>query len=265
MAERTLLPLKQIHVRHDGGVILDFEYPLTPKFFLQCAQEDLLQKGARGLVNALTNAKRAIDCQTDTFLSALGFSPNNLAKQLGKDSVKSLQAFCTNQDQPLGFRVLESLGLVTTSLVARVRKIRHLLEHQYKKPTRKAVSDAIEIASLYVRACGGAMTTFLEDVSIGGPEVRHPIHSDIETFERDLSIAKSYSASSLRVQLYDWSQYEVAIIEVPPSDPLYLALLRVLFAVREKSGISDAIAFAVTSSGWPVEAKRFKVASITAG
>jgi hypothetical protein len=77
---RVNLDWKKLTIEIADGETLNFQYSLTPKFFLNSAHDDLKEGSARGLVNALTNAKRAIDCQTDSFLSAIGFSPKGLDK-----------------------------------------------------------------------------------------------------------------------------------------------------------------------------------------
>src|SRR5712692_3227185 len=125
MLQRADFDWKKLTVMKEGGTILQFRYPLPPKFFLKIAKEDLRERGDRGLINALSNAKRAIDCQTDSFLSAIGFSPKELQKQLGKRVIAGLEQFVTNTEQPLKFQVLESLGIVTPAIVSRVRRIRN--------------------------------------------------------------------------------------------------------------------------------------------
>ena len=58
-------------------------FDINPEEYLLFAKEDYKDKSRRGKINAVTNAKRAIDCQTELILKLLGF-----------DSVDSLALFC---------------------------------------------------------------------------------------------------------------------------------------------------------------------------
>ena len=44
---------------------LEFPFEIHAQHFLDIAEEDLLSNDLRGNINALTNAKRAIDCQVE--------------------------------------------------------------------------------------------------------------------------------------------------------------------------------------------------------
>lgn len=65
-------------VLSDGSIEIEPEYQLNPQNFIQFAELDLEQKDDRSLVNALSNAKRAIDCRTDAIIKALKLSPKKI-------------------------------------------------------------------------------------------------------------------------------------------------------------------------------------------
>jgi hypothetical protein len=60
-----------------SGTRLDFEFDLDPGDFLRFAQQDFHSRDRRGLVNTLTNAKRAIDCQVEKFCACIGYQPKS--------------------------------------------------------------------------------------------------------------------------------------------------------------------------------------------
>jgi hypothetical protein len=93
LLEHAKLNWKRLIVTQESGSLLRHEYPLSAKFFLSCALQDFEEKTPRALINALSNAKRAIDCQTDSHICAIGLSPIELQKQLGKAGVSALAAF----------------------------------------------------------------------------------------------------------------------------------------------------------------------------
>lgn len=256
---------EQLELVAEGGVILNFEYPLNPGFFLECAADDLKVAGQRGLINALSNAKRAMDCQTDSFISSIGLSPQNLKKQIGKVGMENLRLFTTDCNQPVTYQVLESFGIATPSIVRRVRKIRNLLEHEYKKVSRQFVQDASEIATLYVKACKGAMATFLEDVEIGVGRAKHSFDGSV-AFERRICIRSEYgSPAHLTLHYNDFKRLEQATLQIRPVDPSYLDLLRVLFLVRENKKIELSIATAARGAGISMEGIKVGIKSIHYG
>jgi len=59
-----------IIVERGSGELLNHEFEIKPKDFLNYSKKDFKAKNERGNINALTNAKRAIDCQTDKILRA---------------------------------------------------------------------------------------------------------------------------------------------------------------------------------------------------
>ena len=259
---RVQLPWSKLEISRDGGVILQFDFPLTPRFFLASAKEDLLGGGVRGTVNGLTNAKRAIDCQTDTFLSAIGFVSRGLEKQLGPSVIKSLHPYNSNPDQPLKFKILESLGIFTPAIVDEVRKIRHLLEHEYRKPTAKGVRNAIDVASLFVSACEGAMNAFLDDVSLIKGSAIHPYGGNQVPRERINIKLDNYRGMFIEISYSNISTWEQAEIRLTPTHPGYLAWLRVLFAVRLGEGIETSLETAALLSDFSLAGKKVKVKSI---
>ena len=55
-----------------GTGSLNYEIPNKSDAFLEYAENDLESNTEAGNVNALTNAKRAIDCQIEQLIKALG-------------------------------------------------------------------------------------------------------------------------------------------------------------------------------------------------
>lgn len=245
MLRRGCFDWKNLILMKESGSILEFTYPLAPKSFLKIAKEDFRDRSERGLVNALSNAKRAIDCQTDTFLSAIGFSPKDIQKQLGNAVIAGLKQFVSNPGQPLKFQVLESLGIVTPAIVSRVRRIRNLLEHQYKMAAAAAVRDAIDVASLYLSACEGSMNTFLENVHFQAGDTVE-VMKGYEDYDRSFSVGLDWRGTQLKVEYWNRNKGERAEKILKPRDVTYLAWLRVLFAVRAEDLMEEAISAAAS-------------------
>jgi hypothetical protein len=180
--EAAKLDWSEMYFETDTGTALSHDFPLGPGDFLAFARADFALENAHDFVNALSNAKRAVDCQTDIFISANGLDPQNLSKQLGKSSMAGSSQDLQRQGITLKFRLLAELGVATPSIVARMRKLRNDLEHDYRRPRRNEVSDAIDVAELFVQACGGKMKSVIEAFSFG---------SGISTARGDKRVARN--------------------------------------------------------------------------
>ncbi len=166
MIERAPLDWKSVAINPDNGPWnYDNYYANTPQDYLTFAKADIFEAGLRGLINGLSNAKRAIDCQADSFICALGLQPDNLNKQLAAVGLTELRQ--TQQGLPLKFRLLSELGIAAPTIVSRMRKLRNALEHEYKRPRRRDVCDAIDVAELFIQACEGRLRSAWYDLWIG--------------------------------------------------------------------------------------------------
>lgn len=165
--EQAKLDFSDLYFTASDGTGLKSDYPIKPTDFITFAKADFYTPDTRGLVNALSNAKRAIDCQADSFLQSIGIDPNSIDKQLARDGMASISFGKSSKEGPLKFRLLEALGIATPSIVRRMRALRNLLEHEYRKPSRRNVSDAIGIAELFVQACSGKMKLMYDGTSLG--------------------------------------------------------------------------------------------------
>lgn len=112
-------------------------YEICAEDFLEFAKEDFKGQDLRSWVSALGNAKRAIECRIDTILY-------NYCLQ--KKSEKEGWFF------PKKIEVLRELGIVAPDILKKTNKKRNELEHQYAKPTKEDVDDAIGVAELFLNA-----------------------------------------------------------------------------------------------------------------
>lgn len=55
----------------DGSIQIEHELEILPGDFIEYAEQDLLKKDNRSMINALSNVKRAIDCKTDMIMQSL--------------------------------------------------------------------------------------------------------------------------------------------------------------------------------------------------
>lgn len=141
------LDINRLEVEKDSGSILNYEFEITSDEFLKFAETDLANGDNRGLVNALSNAKRAIDCQVDKVLGCFGL--------------------LSRRNFPQRMDLLRNMGIVAPRIVNKVVKARNYLEHEFKFPEQEQVEDAIDIANLFVISLDRALHFFPDHYILG--------------------------------------------------------------------------------------------------
>lgn len=198
---------------------LDYVTQVTPRQYLDFTNKDLLLATDHGYVNALSNAKRAIDCQIFNLLSALGLSATgNIHKRVER---------------------IEDVGILAPRILKKVNKIRNLLEHEFQKPSVEEAEDAVDIATLFVEATDKVFVNFMDSFWIAreGSENRPTIiKKNGRTIVLDNELPKIPFSDGLFVE-YDaerkdygvWgylNNEEVLEAEVKRGSPLHIELLR---------------------------------------
>src|SRR5947209_8565996 len=90
-----------VYLSTDSGVHPDFTFDIRPNDFLRFAKQDFETTDTRGIVNALTNAKRAIDCQTDKILSIFKIKYNKDLPTAAKEFITQTNQKLTDEKQGL--------------------------------------------------------------------------------------------------------------------------------------------------------------------
>lgn len=188
----------------------------------------------RGLTNALSNAKRAIDCQADSFITCLGLDPEDLAKQLGHIGLGEFKQNTDAQgDSALKFRFIASLGVATPAIISRMRKLRNILEHEYRRPRRRDVCDAIDVAELFIQACHGHLRSAWQMFSIESGSTKSRGHEEAE-----ISVCLTYEpkpSARFEVRMYDLREFsrtkEVVVKSnvLKPGQAGFVSSLKLLF------------------------------------
>lgn len=159
------LNLSDLIIEQGIGSCLCHDFQVSPLEFINFAKEDLSEDTTRGLINALTNAKRAVDCQIDSIYQAVGFSHDEQP-----EVIKAFIAWHENKeggvDASPKLKLVRALGLAPTTLISNARLLRNKLEHYYEVPDFKLAREAVEIAELFVCAVQYKMQSFTEEFSI---------------------------------------------------------------------------------------------------
>ena len=132
----------QITIDPKSFVQLEHATPVTPKEYLEFADKDLLLADTHGLVNALSNAKRAINCQITSLLTVLGLQNTG--------------------DLQTKFQRFQDIGILASRVSKKINKLESLLENQFSKPSLEDAEDAIDIATLFIEATDKVFQQYMD-------------------------------------------------------------------------------------------------------
>ena|SRR5690349_12495618 len=93
-------------------------WDVTPCEYLRFAQKDLKGNDRRSTVNALSNAKRALECQTDSLM--LAFEMEDVASRW---------------NFPKKVEALERISIIAPRILAKINRHRNEMEHEYWCPS----------------------------------------------------------------------------------------------------------------------------------
>lgn len=224
----------RLTVLGDTNENLFFKFPIEPKDYLAFARKDFEEGGLRGLVNAVSNAKRAIDCQVDGYLTALGFAlkKSELRRQLGKDLADAIERDTdVSKTVPLGFRLLQTLGFSSLTAVEGARQLRNSYEHEYRRPNKTRVVNVLNIAELFVAATAPYLSDNSLRFSLGSGQ-----GSGDHNFAKEIYCA-FHSQPTPRFEVHFWDRTKrdseggrSPCVRVEPHYPSYYWLLRIGFS-----------------------------------
>lgn len=140
-----------------GHIKIENQYEIKPQDFLTYAESDLTSNYSHNLINSLSNAKRALDCQVDILLMAFGFY---------KISKEKMWGF------PKKIELIKNIGIIAPRVLLKINKVRNLMEHEYSKPTFEQVEDFVDIVSLFIASTDKFIFDFPDRLEIENEEIK---------------------------------------------------------------------------------------------
>lgn len=115
-----ILQADEIECDGSSGSDIDIPiYDISPEEFLDFAENAISSGTKEGIVNAVSNLKRALDCEMDMFFECI-----NLKRIFDKKNLKFEKKT----------QFLASIGLFPIRTVNKLNLMRNKLEHEYKTP-----------------------------------------------------------------------------------------------------------------------------------
>ncbi|MBY8166579.1 hypothetical protein KW507_07840 [Vibrio fluvialis] len=131
------------------NINFNFSFPIMPFDYLNYAQKDMSENSQRGLINALANSKRSIDCLIEVVLRSLYIDPNNIEKA-ALDFCTEILVGKEKDISPASLRLFCALGFAPSFMISEVRNLRNKVEHEFQIPNELDVVRALEIAELLI-------------------------------------------------------------------------------------------------------------------
>lgn len=241
----------------EGGGGQSYEgFEISPIDFLQYAKEDLKDDpdDERNMINSLSNSKRAIDCQIDEMFMRIGVNYTKLPKSL--ETYTNLFVFKT--DLAYKLRVVSALNLAPVNLLSKYRNLRNKLEHFYKLPSTENVHDAIDIADLFIRCIEGKLDKLDTEFYITDKKNQIDDSDSHEAYKNGISFMFEIGRFYYWVNL---NENKSERQELLPDDPLYFAMLRIMYSLGEFYTLVEAMEKISTLIGNPIPVKDINLSS----
>lgn len=191
-----------------GQTQIKHDFEIKPQDFLSYAEKDLASEYEHNLINSLSNAKRALDCQIDILLIAFGFYTTSNKKTWGF---------------PKKLDLIKELGIIAPRVLLKINKTRNLMEHHFAKPNLEQVEDFVDIVALFIASTDKYIYNFADSL-----DVNSPINETVW-----LSIKNRYSENLILIDIN--SHDKVETIRVLSSDEKYIALLKSVLTIANKN------------------------------
>lgn len=132
------------------------KFEIMPEEFLEFAKNNIKTHTKQSTVDAIGNAKKAIESQIDLLISTLGF---DYKKFDDKDSYPVTKKYIKSNYIEENYdgivpriKLLNILGLAPSIIISEIRSLRNKVEHNYIVPSLDSVKKAIEIAELFINS-----------------------------------------------------------------------------------------------------------------
>jgi hypothetical protein len=257
LLKKIKINLTQGYIEQDQWSAGNHEFEITPKDFLRFSKQDLKTDDKRGSINALTNAKRAIDCQTDKVFFSIGIDPNKFPSVIENFIAKSKKL--PQKDLPIRLRFLQAINFAPAKIIADARQIRHNLEHFYKRPSNDEVSRAIELAELFIQSTESKLRAMM-DFSITDTEKY--LQNEGRLWE---SLYIKFNSQKGVFSIEGWIgkvKQRKIYIKNTSEEFYYLLKIATSFGPGEQEEIQDAVKDWIENIGHPIPRQHIKIDTI---
>lgn len=202
------------------------DFDVTPEEFLKFAKTDYKDNSKKGLVGAVTNAKRAIDCQIDWIINYLGYEYLEFNEEKYPYLLNTINELekeeYLNKNYPLKLRFIQALEIAPTFLISEIRAVRNKLEHEYILPSKEKARECIELAELFIDATQNKLfNRFITDYSIQNE------YESTDTYMRKPFYNISFEPREREIRIYANNEEDITKeVRLSPLDEEYIYFIK---------------------------------------
>lgn len=249
--DKLKLDFNSTIIQPESGYGSENPFELSPRDFLRFAKIDFKSENKKGNINALTNAKRAIDCQIDSALTIFGIKYDKISNSSNKIiELENLKK--TNLSHKL--KLIQALSFAPGGLISKTRTLRNKLEHYYEIPNKKEVNEAIELAELFVLSIESHLK-IIED---------HFYITDKSNFQGSwnyknyIDVNYSESIKEMNIGFYV-EKVEIETLKLNENDEEYYAFIKLINNIHEEIEMQDALKTLLKMIQHPIPEKNIKL------
>ena len=235
----------------DNGLETDKPFELSPRDFLRFAKSDLKQNDLKGNINALTNAKRAIDCQIDSALTTFGIDCKNIPET--SNEIIQFTEF-TNEDLAYKLKIIRALDFAPSGLISRTRTLRNKLEHNFQVPHRDEVKDAIELAEFFLLSLDSHLNLIENEFYITDQQN----FSKFRNHKKYVKVTFDDSNSEIRLD-FSLGSTVIHSTKLSQHQSLYYFLVKLINNLRDELDAEDAFKTLLKAIGHPIPSSNIKL------
>ena len=183
---------------------LNRPFVLRPDDYIRFAEKDLESDVTHRYINALSNTKRALDCQIECILYTIGIRNRRW-------------------DSPKELSVLQSIGLMSPIILNKINRMRNLLEHEFETPIPAKVTDALDTVILFVAYTNAKMENFRKDFTV-------EIDTDDEMTGREITFTLDQEKGKLFVSDDDENEF----LELDTENVYFYAFMERLISISDE-------------------------------
>jgi len=238
-------------ILRDSGTGNRNPFELSAREFLRFSKEDFKSKNKKGNINALTNAKRAIDCQIDTAFTLFGIQYDSIP--ISSNKVIELTGLM-DIDLPHKLKLIQALDFAPSVLISKTRILRNRLEHYYQIPDEEEVKEAIELAELFVLSIESHIKIIEDAFSITDKKG----NEESKFYNNCISVKVNYETKNITLGFYNGNGL-IETIVLNQKDEVFYAFIKIINNMNEQIDVEDSVKLFLKMIGHPIPEKNVSV------
>ncbi|HEY5583449.1 MAG TPA: hypothetical protein VIK78_03045 [Ruminiclostridium sp.] len=215
------------------------EFNIMPKDYLMFAKNNIKEKvtQTQNCIDAMSNTKRAIECQIDLLINTLGYDYKTFDKRNMYPVTKAFIKSNFQEEQCDGLtdrlKLLNILGLAPTLILSNIRKLRNQMEHEYIELSYQDVKGSIEVAELFINSSNGKLYNLPTLIDVGNTLIDKDENSysyyNIQFPFLRLEFDTQNSTDTVKIFIKDNDDSHIGLI-LKPNDKFYIEVIYCLLS-----------------------------------